>query len=70
MMPITWIYEINDSQSPTENIKRFLKFSSMNSLEFITTESLIDSPDHKYNIHELSMVGDPATVNIKMNEIL
>lgn len=69
MKPIIWSYEINDSQSPTENIKRFLKFSSINSLEFITTEPLMDSPVHKYNIHELSMVGDPATVNIKMNEV-
>lgn len=69
MDPIIWSYEIKDNQCPTENIKRFLKFSSFDSLEFTTTESLMDLPGHKYNIHSLSMVGDPAAVNINMAEI-
>jgi hypothetical protein len=69
MDPIIWSYEIKDNQCPTENIKRFLKFSSFDSLEFTTTESLMDLPGHKYKIHSLSMVGDPATVNINMAEI-
>lgn len=69
MDPIIWNYEINDNQSPSENMKRLLKLSSINSLEFITTEPLMDSPGHKYSIHEISMMGDPASVNIELSEI-
>lgn len=72
--PIVWIYQINKSIAPSENVARFIKLlSTKDKIRFISNtpfkkSSLEDGINKKYNVIGVSVIGNVNYVNEKVKE--
>ena len=72
--PIVWIYQINKSIAPSENVARFIKLlSTKDKIRFISDtpfkkSSLEDGINKKYNVIGVSVIGNVNYVNEKVKE--